>query len=384
LKKLYLSIATLLSVCVHLLIYAFAYAAGVIGLVLAYRSFGFIGAAVALPLILIAMGFLIICELFLLRILIPRPRVGIHQQAKGAHFLYILNHGIFDMALEPVFPVLAAMFKTSNCCRILMLKACGAKIRFSARISRTARIHDPYLLTVGTDALIGEETRIFCSAVESSKILIYRTFIGPKASIGPSSLLFPGTEVGEGSVLGMGSSTRNEMKIPPYELWVGNPASHLARLSRPMLYTAMPEERREQPVDRRPFSRERGGRDRDRERGGRDRDFRRRDRGGYERGPRGDRGERGDRGGRFMRRPDFGPRPPRGPETRGPETEPQPIQPGAVSQPAVERPQPAPPIRRGDKPYIGPIDAEGRPESVTKPESGPSQETPSQQPPNSQ
>jgi hypothetical protein len=363
--------ARTLAVLAHLVIFAAAYAAGVAGIYFIYTAWGLLWTLIALPIIALIAAKLLVLELAILRLAIPRPRPGVHRIGDGWHFLYELNRRIFDGSCLLVLPPLAWMYQSSNLFRVMVLKTLGANVRLSAIISGSAKIYDPYLLTVGTGAVIDDGVKIFSSSIESSKVLLFRVFIGPKAHVGASALLFPGTEIGEGSVLGMGSSTRNEMKIPSYELWVGNPASHLSKLFRPVLYTAgsTPE----------PRGGERDGRDR-RDRGDRgdrrppqrggDRFFRR-DGGGRQGGDFKRRGGRFERGGdRRERRPydpNRGPRPYAAPGAPERSNAPQP-QSDESSKPAeVRREDIVVSTNGGEKPYIGPIQV-NRPVDTPKPD----------------
>jgi acetyltransferase-like isoleucine patch superfamily enzyme len=388
LKTVNIFVANVLATLIQLTTYAAAYVAGIYLLFQSYETWGITVAVLLLPVFVFIMAFLVILETFFLRLIIPKPRPGAYKLGEGGHFLFQLNKKVFSLAINPAFPPLAILFKMSDFFRILILKSQGANIRFSSKIARTARIHDPYLVTVGREAVIGEEVQIFGSAQESGRILLYRVFIGPKAHVSASALLFPGTEIGEGSVLGMGSSTRNEMKIPAYELWVGNPASHLSKLSRPMLYTASPVTPTQEREPRRFQERFSGG----------GRPFRGRgnDRGERDRGDRGDRGRdrgRGDRDNRRRGRDDrqnrYGaPRPfQKGPasapgQTESPAPAPAPPPEPQVREEVLQAPPPqqappqaprpvAEPVKARPDTYIGPIDITGKP-AAPQPSSEPS------------
>jgi len=321
LKKIVFLIANSLSALVKLVIYLTAFLVGIAAFFMVYSTWGIEIGLLSLPVIALVLPFAVLIELFIFRILIPKPRLGVHKTGGGQHFLYQLNKRVFNVAVNPAFPPLAAFYKNSNVFRILTLKASGANVKFSSRIGFTTKIHDPFLFTVGSHATIDNDVQIFSFAKEIGKIILRRVFVGPKSHVGAASLIFPGTEIGEGSVLGMGSSTRNEMRIPQYELWVGNPASHLSKLTRPLLYTTShSKDRTDRHGDKKPFQKKPrfGGRDRydrgkddyrERGRGGRGRRDNRgrgfsKDAGGYgdSRGPRDSRGSRGPRDSRSPRR----------------------------------------------------------------------------------
>jgi acetyltransferase-like isoleucine patch superfamily enzyme len=244
-----LLITNAISSLIKLAIYLSVYVGAVLAYIFVNQTYGLTAALVALPVILALSPFAVLILTFVFRILIPRPKVGVHKLGGGSHFLYQLNHRIFDLSIKSIFPPFSALYKNSDIFRILTLKCCGARVKLSVRVGHTTQIHDPYLLTLGTGATVDEGVQIHSSAVEVEKIILKRVFIGPKAHVGASTLIFPGTEISEGSILGMGSSTRNDMRIPQYELWVGSPASHLSRLSRSLLYTSsqVKEHREDRP-----------------------------------------------------------------------------------------------------------------------------------------
>ena len=48
-----------------------------------------------------------------------------------------------------------------------------------------------------------------------------------KAFIGANSIILKGSYIGEGSIIGAGSVVCG--KIPPYEIWAGNPARYIKK-----------------------------------------------------------------------------------------------------------------------------------------------------------
>jgi acetyltransferase-like isoleucine patch superfamily enzyme len=388
--------ANVLSAIIKLIIYVSVFYLGIIAYIMAYQLLGLVPSLLIIPVILFALPFAVLIEVAIFRLLIPKPRIGVHKIGGWIHFLYLLNNRVFNLSVNPVFPPFAALYKNSDIFRVLTMKSLGAKIKFSSKIGFTTRIHDPYLLTIGSQATIDEGVQIFSFALEIGKIILHRVFIGPKSHVSAASLIFPGTDIGEGSVLGMGSSTRNDMKIPQYELWVGTPASHLSKLSRPLLYTASHSK------EQKGFQEHKEYRDRDHRdhRDNRDRGY---GRGGYgdKRGGRSfdnrpdrDRGRFGGRrpDGRFDK-PRYGdqkrggfqrPKPqdrnfsrPPGPAptqtpTPTPSPAPSPAPSAAPAQTPTPTPAPAPkPVVDKEKPtenpYIGPISRSPKPEETKPP-----------------
>lgn len=94
-------------------------------------------------------------------------------------------------------------------------------------------------ITLGADALLGPDILLITAnyrfndgapvteqAMDEADIAI-----GPDVWIGAKAVILPGTEIGQGAIIGAGSVVRGT--VPPYAVAVGNPARVVSQRTRP-------------------------------------------------------------------------------------------------------------------------------------------------------
>jgi hypothetical protein len=103
-------------------------------------------------------------------------------------------------------------------------------------ISIGGRLVDPNLISIEENAMIGDDALLtpHAYARTSSDVLILgRIEIKRGAIIGAKSIVMPGVTVGENSMVNAMSLVAMNTKIPPNEIWGGNPAVKLAEMAIP-------------------------------------------------------------------------------------------------------------------------------------------------------
>ena len=84
-------------------------------------------------------------------------------------------------------------------------------------------------IEIGEKTTITHETIILCHDASPTKIGLGAEFgnvkIGNNVFIGTRTIILGGTTIGDNSIIGAGSVVKG--KIPPNEIWVGNPARFL-------------------------------------------------------------------------------------------------------------------------------------------------------------
>ena len=108
----------------------------------------------------------------------------------------------------------------------LFYRLMGAKVGKNPNIN-TGGLADLSLLELGDNVLIGGGVALICHASERGYLRLEPTKIGNNVSIGISSVIFPGCELGEGAVIAPCSLLPRGTKVPPKGLWGGNPAVDL-------------------------------------------------------------------------------------------------------------------------------------------------------------
>ena len=110
--------------------------------------------------------------------------------------------------------------------QILFYRLMGAKVGERVNVN-TAGLADLSLLEIGDDVLIGGGVAMICHASERGFLRLAPTKIGSGVSIGLSSVIMPGVEIGDGASIAPCSLVPKGMKIPPKGVWGGNPVKDL-------------------------------------------------------------------------------------------------------------------------------------------------------------
>ena len=117
--------------------------------------------------------------------------------------------------------------------RKLFYHCLGAKMGRGI-ISIGGKLLDPNFITIAENTMIGEDALLTPHAVArmSSDILVIgRIEIKRGVIIGAKSVLMPGVTIGENSMVNAMSLVPMNTKIPPNQIWGGNPAVKIADLS---------------------------------------------------------------------------------------------------------------------------------------------------------
>lgn len=99
---------------------------------------------------------------------------------------------------------------------------------FGARVGRHVAIggtiDDPYLVTLGDGAILGNNSLVAGSMIAGGRFTVAPVRIGAGATVGANAVVLPGTELGDGALLLGGSIVVAGTQIPAGETWRGNPA----------------------------------------------------------------------------------------------------------------------------------------------------------------
>ncbi len=114
--------------------------------------------------------------------------------------------------------------------RKLFYRALGATMG-PGIISIGGRLVDPHLITIEESAMIGDDVLLTPHAyarTRSDILIVAKIVIRKNAIIGAKSMILPGVTVGENSMVNAMSMVAMNTKIPPNQIWGGNPAVKIA------------------------------------------------------------------------------------------------------------------------------------------------------------
>jgi acetyltransferase-like isoleucine patch superfamily enzyme len=104
----------------------------------------------------------------------------------------------------------------------------GARIGRNVLIN-TCNIFDFDLIEIGDNAFVGGDAVIIGHVGERGLLRIRPVRIGPRCTVGQSSIVFPGATMEEGSVLGALSLLPKGKTLPAGTVWGGNPLREIHR-----------------------------------------------------------------------------------------------------------------------------------------------------------
>ena len=113
----------------------------------------------------------------------------------------------------------------------------GASMLPSIFISNTARIADPWFITIEENVTIGGDSLILGHAGNGREIILGTVVIEAGAIIGGRSLILPNVRIGKGARVGAGAVVASGSVIPDGETWAGVPARKIL----PHSNSAVPE-----------------------------------------------------------------------------------------------------------------------------------------------
>ena len=166
----------------------------------------------------------------IIRVLFP-IREGIFSYTDSSLTCYIWNLHAFLCITNLSLHYINGLLPPPT--RKLFYSALGAKMGRGI-ISIGGRLVDPHLITVEESAMIGDDALLtpHAYARTTTDILILgRIEIKRNAIVGAKSMIMPGVTVGENSMINAMSLVPMNTKIPPNQIWGGNPAVKIAELA---------------------------------------------------------------------------------------------------------------------------------------------------------
>lgn len=150
---------------------------------------------------------------------------GYIAPGSGDEFVY---HVYLLFFLIFFYPVIRTKIIPVPLSRLIYL-ALGARLGKNTYCSGT--ILDPWLTSVGTNTILGEDCLLFSHAIEGDYLAHARISIGNNVTVGAKSIIMSGVSIGDGAIVAAGSVVPKMTSILPGETWGGIPARRISKIS---------------------------------------------------------------------------------------------------------------------------------------------------------
>ncbi|QVL47837.1 MAG: hypothetical protein KFB96_19505 [Thiocapsa sp.] len=187
--------------------------------------------AIIAAIITFCYGYLI--TLLVLRLIVPKSRPGVYRLTGTGRppkqiVVFAMNNLLLRLRLT-------APFATSLFPVLIKLPPLSWLYgRLFGPDSAVSYILDPYLVTIGKNTQLGFGTLVLAHFYDNRGLMLKPVRIGDRVVIGADSIICPGAEIGNGSVLQIRSVVYPDTLIPPNEYWGGNPAQKIKDLMPPV------------------------------------------------------------------------------------------------------------------------------------------------------
>lgn len=106
--------------------------------------------------------------------------------------------------------------------RVPVLSALGARI--GKRTSCDGYIHDPHMVTIGDNTLLGMDSMVLPHNLSVGYLSYQRIKIGNGVTVGARSIIGPGVQIDDGAIVALNSVVTRNTHIKANEVWAGAPA----------------------------------------------------------------------------------------------------------------------------------------------------------------
>jgi acetyltransferase-like isoleucine patch superfamily enzyme len=149
---------------------------------------------------------------------------GVYDMQHPQFTLYKL-HSVIGHLAKPALRLFFPEFL-----RPLYYALLGAKVGKNVAIGGV--IIDALLTRIEDNVIIGHDTVVTSHAMVFDRFFLNPVTIRKRATLGVRTVIMPGVEIGENSVVASGAVVLMNTRIPPNELWGGIPAKKIKDISR--------------------------------------------------------------------------------------------------------------------------------------------------------
>ena len=112
--------------------------------------------------------------------------------------------------------------------RIRFLKLVGMKMGKSSVVAGSELIHDPYMLEIGEQTLIGGWSQI-TGHLGERKLFVKKVKIGDNCLIGGKSFIMPGTVIEDNVTVALNSVVLKNSTLKKGKIYAGTPAKEVGK-----------------------------------------------------------------------------------------------------------------------------------------------------------
>lgn len=153
----------------------------------------------------------------LLMWLVPLKEGDVKGRGILSHELHCLFHGMVFATVEHAVRSLPLMR--------LFYQGLGARLGDTSYVAGI--IHDPMMVTIGKDCLLGMCCQVVTHVLDGRRRAYYPVRIGDRVTVGPNAVIMPGVVIGDGAVIEAGAVVPRNAVVGPQEIWSGVPARPL-------------------------------------------------------------------------------------------------------------------------------------------------------------
>ena len=153
------------------------------------------------------------------RIVLPHVPAGIHPVRSGLGVRKWIADKLLEFSLMFTNSLYATLYT------VPWLRLLGARVGRGAEVSTAAHL-DPDLLTLGSESFVADMASVGAAAYANGRMAFLPTRVGSRAFVGNAAIVPAGTELGEGSLIGVSTMPPGD-GVPGGTSWLGSPAMHL-------------------------------------------------------------------------------------------------------------------------------------------------------------
>lgn len=153
------------------------------------------------------------------RVIMPNTPIGIHPVRSALGVRKWISDKLLEFSLTFTNSLYATLYT------VPWLRLLGAQVGRRAEVSTAAHL-DPDLLVLGNESFVADMASVGAATFANGRVAFLPTEVGSRAFVGNAAFVPAGTNLGSGSLVGVGTVPPEE-NVPEGTSWLGSPAMHL-------------------------------------------------------------------------------------------------------------------------------------------------------------